>query len=121
MSHLPRDCAYQAFGQRGQAGIAHATWAQTRTWVERLGDRVLVAKGDVERRAAIPTHLRRETTRFGHGRQDYFHDIVQIFHLADDDVSAVRLLVSSSRAYLKPGGVVFTMLYTHIIRRGWIA
>jgi len=72
----------QTFCQRVQAGLAHATFAQQRTLVELLVDRVLVANGDVEIRYAIPTHPRSETTRFCHLRKDYFHDIVQILHLA---------------------------------------
>jgi site-specific DNA recombinase len=45
-----------AFCQRVQAGLAQATFAQQRTLVELLIDRVLVADGDVEIRYAIPTH-----------------------------------------------------------------
>jgi site-specific DNA recombinase len=66
----------EAFCQRVQAGLAHATFAQKRTLVELLIDRVLVANGDVEIRYALPTHPRSETTRFCHLRQDYFHDVV---------------------------------------------
>ena len=43
-----------AFCQRVQTGLAHATFAQQRTLVELLIDRVLVANGDVEIRYAIP-------------------------------------------------------------------
>jgi site-specific DNA recombinase len=65
-----------AFCQRVQAGLTHATFAQQRTLVELLIDRVLVANGEVEIRYALPTHPRGETTRFCHLRQDYFHEIV---------------------------------------------
>jgi site-specific DNA recombinase len=65
-----------AFCQRVQAGLAHATFAQKRTLVELLIDRVLVANGEVEIRYALPTHPRSETTRFCHLRQDYFHHII---------------------------------------------
>jgi site-specific DNA recombinase len=68
----------QAFGQRVQAGLAQATFAQKRTLVELLVDGVLVANGDVEIRYAIPTHPRSEITPFCHLRKDYFHDIVEI-------------------------------------------
>jgi hypothetical protein len=78
-----------AFCQRVQAGLANATFEQQRTLVELLIDRVLVANGDVEIRYAIPTHPRSETTRFCHLRKDYFHHIIQMFHLADDDRGAV--------------------------------
>src|SRR5262249_17093672 len=83
-----------AFCQRVQAGLAQATFAQKRTLVELLIDRVLVANGDVEIRYAIPTHPRSETTRFCHLRKDYFHDVVEVFHLADGDVRAVFFVVA---------------------------
>jgi site-specific DNA recombinase len=51
-----------AFCQRVPAGLAHATFAQKRTLVELLIDRVLVANGNVEIRYAIPTHPRGQTT-----------------------------------------------------------
>jgi len=66
-----------AFCQRVQAGLAQATFAQQRTLVELLIDRVLVADGDVEIRYAIPTHPRGEMTRFGQLRKDYFHQIIE--------------------------------------------
>ena len=66
-----------AFCQRVQAGLATATFAQKRTLVELLIDRVLVANGEVEIRYALPTHPRSETTRFCHVRQDYFPVILQ--------------------------------------------
>jgi hypothetical protein len=61
-----------AFCQRVQAGLAQATFAQRRTLVELLIDRVLVANGDVEIRYAIPTHPRGEMTRFCQLRKDYW-------------------------------------------------
>jgi site-specific DNA recombinase len=66
----------QAFCQRVQGGLAQATFAQKRTLVELLVDRVLVANGDVEIRYAIPTHPRGESTRFCQLRKDYFYNIV---------------------------------------------
>jgi len=57
-----------AFCQRVQVGLAQATFAQKRTLVELLIDRVVVANGDVEIRYAIPTHPRGEMTRFCHLR-----------------------------------------------------
>jgi site-specific DNA recombinase len=48
------------FCQRVQAGLATATFAQKRTWVELLIDRVLVANGEVEIRYVLPTHPRSE-------------------------------------------------------------
>jgi site-specific DNA recombinase len=60
------------FCQRVQSGLAEATFAQKRTLVELLIDRVLVANGDVEIRYAIPTAPRGETTHFCQLRKDYF-------------------------------------------------
>jgi hypothetical protein len=62
----------EVFCQRVQSGLAEATFAQKRTLVELLIDRVLVANGDVEIRYVIPTHPRSETTRFCQLRKDYF-------------------------------------------------
>jgi hypothetical protein len=70
-----------AFCQRVQAGLAQATFAQKRTLVELLIDRVLVANGDGEIRYAIPTHPRGEMTRFCQLRKDYFYRIIQILAL----------------------------------------
>jgi len=42
------------FGQRGQVGVAQATFAPTRTVVALRMDLVFVAHGDVELRDAIP-------------------------------------------------------------------
>jgi len=64
-----------AFCQRVQTGLAHATFAQQRTLVELLIDRVLVANGDVAIRYAIPTHPRGEMTRFCQLRKDYFNEL----------------------------------------------
>jgi site-specific DNA recombinase len=83
-----------AFCQRVRAGLAQATFAHKRTLVELLIDRVLVANGDVEIRYAIPTHPRGEMTRFCQLRQDYFHKIVEVLHLADDDRRAMFFVVS---------------------------
>src|SRR4030095_7709950 len=51
---------------------AQATFAQKRTLVELLIDRVLVDNGDVEIRYVITTTPRRETTRFYQLRKDDF-------------------------------------------------
>ena len=83
-----------AFCQRVQTGLAHATFEQQRTLVELLVDRVLVANGDVEIRYVIPTHPRGEMTRFCQLRKDYFHDIVEVFHLADCNGGAILLIVT---------------------------
>jgi hypothetical protein len=82
-----------AFCQRVQAGLANATFEQQRTLVELLIDRVLVANGDVEIRSAIATHPRSETTRVCQVRKDYFHHIIEVLHLANDDRRAVHLVV----------------------------
>jgi site-specific DNA recombinase len=83
----------QAFCQRVQAGLAQATFAQKRTLVEVLVDRVLVVNGNVEIRYAIPTHPRSETTRFCHVRKDYFHDIIEILHLPDGDGGTMLVII----------------------------
>jgi site-specific DNA recombinase len=62
----------EAFCQRVRSGLAQATFAQKRTLVELLIDRVLVDNGDVEIRYVIPTSPRGETTRFYQLRKDYF-------------------------------------------------
>jgi hypothetical protein len=62
----------EAFCQRVRSGLAEATFAQKRTLVELLIDRVLVDNGDVEIRYVIPTSPRGETTRFYQLRKDYF-------------------------------------------------
>jgi site-specific DNA recombinase len=72
-----------AFCQRVQAGLAQATFAQKRTLMELLIDRVLVANGDVEIRHAIPTHPRGEMTRFCQLGKGYFYYVVQIFALPE--------------------------------------
>jgi site-specific DNA recombinase len=82
-----------AFCQRVRAGLANATFAQQRTLVELLIDRVLVANGEVEIRYALPTHPRSETTRFCHLRKDYFDDVIEILNLADFDHRPVLLVV----------------------------
>jgi site-specific DNA recombinase len=62
----------EAFCQRVRSGLTHATFAQKRTLVELLIDRVLVDNDDVEIRYVIPTTPRGETTRFYQLRKDYF-------------------------------------------------
>jgi len=83
-----------AFCQRVRTGLAHTTFEQQRTLVELLIDRVLVAHGDVEIRYVIPTHPRGEMTRCCQWRKDYFHNVGEILDLADDDRSAVFLVVA---------------------------
>jgi site-specific DNA recombinase len=89
-----------AFCQRVRTGLAHTTFEQQRTLVELLIDRVLVANGDVEIRYVIPTHPRGETTRFCQLRKDYFHDVIEIFDLADGDGRAVLLVVALDGRFL---------------------
>jgi site-specific DNA recombinase len=62
----------EAFCQRVRSGLAQATFAQKRTLVELLIDRVLVDSGDVGIRYVIPTSPQGETTRFYQLRKDYF-------------------------------------------------
>src|SRR5262249_51351139 len=62
----------EAFCQRVQSGLAEAAFAQKRTLVELLIDRVLVDNGDVEIRYVITTPPHGETTRFYQLRKDYF-------------------------------------------------
>jgi site-specific DNA recombinase len=62
----------EAFCQRAREGLATATFAQKRTLVELLIDRVLVTNGEVEIRYVFPTHPRSEKTRYCHLRKDYF-------------------------------------------------
>jgi site-specific DNA recombinase len=62
----------EEFCQRVRSGLAQATFAQKRTLVELLIDRVLVDNGDVEIRYVIPTSPHGETTRFYQLRKDYF-------------------------------------------------
>ena len=62
----------EASGQRVQAGLAEATFAQKRQLVELLIDRVVVTDDEVETRYVVPTSSRGEHTRFCHLRLDYF-------------------------------------------------
>jgi len=71
------------FCQRIQTGLAKASFAQKRTLVELLVDRVLVINDQVEIRYVVPTHSRSETTRFCHLRKDYFHHVVPVFATTD--------------------------------------
>ncbi|MGI8746419.1 MAG: hypothetical protein ACR2NN_28345 [Bryobacteraceae bacterium] len=66
------------FCRRVQIGLANASFAQKRTLVELLVDRVLVINDQEEIPYVVPTHSRGETTRFCHLRKDYFDDIVQV-------------------------------------------
>jgi site-specific DNA recombinase len=54
----------EEFCQRVRSGLVEATFAQKRTLVELLIDRVLVDNGDVEIWYVIPTSPHGETTRF---------------------------------------------------------
>ena len=89
-----------AFCQRVRTGLAHMTFAQQRTLVELLIDRVLVANGDVEIRYAIPTHPRGEMTRFCQLRKDYFYNIIQVFDLPDGDGRAMLLVIAFDRGFI---------------------
>ena len=62
-----------AFCQRVRTGLTHATFAQKRTLVELLIDRVVVTNDEVEIRYVIPTSPAGEYTRFCHLRKDYFN------------------------------------------------
>ena len=68
------------FCRRIQTGLTNASFAQKRTLVELLVDRVLVINDQVEIRYLVPTHARAETTRFCHLRKDYFEYVVEIAH-----------------------------------------
>jgi len=67
-----RAASMEDFCQRIQTGLTNARFAQKRTLVELLIDRVLVTNDEVEIRYVVPTHSRSETTRFCHLRKDYF-------------------------------------------------
>jgi site-specific DNA recombinase len=69
----------EEFCQRVRSGLAEATFAQKRTLVELLIDRVLVDNGDVEIRYVIPTSPHGETTRFYQLRKDYFNSFLDTF------------------------------------------
>jgi site-specific DNA recombinase len=90
----------EAFCQRIRTGLAEATFEQKRTLVELLIDRVLVANGDIEIRYVIPTAPRGETSRFCQLRKDYFHDIIEILGLADDDRGAVGFIIALDRRFV---------------------
>jgi site-specific DNA recombinase len=93
----------EAFCQRVQASLTHATFEQKRRLVELLIDRVIVTDEDVEIRYVIPTHPRSEHVRFCQLRKDYFDDVVQILHLPDDDwvpCSLLSRLMAASLASL---------------------
>ena len=62
----------EAFCQRIQQGLEHATFAQRRQLVELLIDRVIVDDGQVEIRYVIPTSEAGAQTHFCHLRTDYF-------------------------------------------------
>ena len=64
--------AITTFCQRVRTGLTHATFAQKRTLVELLIDRVVVTNDEVEIRYVIPTRPAGEHTRFCHLRKDYF-------------------------------------------------
>lgn len=64
-----------AFCQRVRTGLTHATFAQKRTLVELLIDRVVVTHDEVEIRYVIPTSPAGEHTRFCHLRKDYLDEV----------------------------------------------
>jgi site-specific DNA recombinase len=84
----------EAFCQRVQASLTNATFEQKRRLVELLIDRVIVTDEDVEIRYVIPTHPRREHVRFCQWRKDYFHNIIQIFDLADRNRRPMFLVIA---------------------------
>jgi site-specific DNA recombinase len=61
----------EAFCQRVQQGLSHATFEQRRSLVELLIDRVIVTDGEVEIRYVMPTDRTSEQVRFCHLRLDY--------------------------------------------------
>jgi site-specific DNA recombinase len=63
--------AITAFCQRVRTGLTHATFAQKRTLVELLIDRVVVTNDEVEIRYVILISTAGEHTRFCHLRKDY--------------------------------------------------
>jgi site-specific DNA recombinase len=65
----------EAFCQRVQQGLAHATFDQKRELVELLIDRVIVDDAQVEIRYVIPTTEASTHVRFCHLRKDYFDGI----------------------------------------------
>jgi site-specific DNA recombinase len=67
ISHMA--ASIEDFCQRIQTGLTKASFAQKRTLVELLIDRVLVTNDEVEIRYVVPTHARSETTRFCHLRK----------------------------------------------------
>ena len=64
---------------------------------ELLIDRVVVTDGEVEIRSVIPTQPNSEHVRFCQLRKDYFDNIIEVFHLADDDRRAVLFVVTADR------------------------
>jgi hypothetical protein len=78
-----------AFCQRVQAGIANATFAPKRCVVAWLIDRIVFTHATVTIRDVRPQPPRTVPVHFCPCRQDYFHDIIQILHLADGDPGAV--------------------------------
>ena len=65
----------EAFCQRIQSGLDHATFEQRRQLVELLIDRVIVTESDVEIHYVIPTAPASEHVRFCHLRTDYRHHL----------------------------------------------
>lgn len=65
----------EAFCQRIQRGLDHATFEQRRQLVELLIDRVIVTEDEVEIRYVIPTIPASEHVRFCHLRTDYRHHL----------------------------------------------
>jgi hypothetical protein len=76
------------------------TFEQPRTLVERLIDRGLVANGAVEIRDAIPTHPRGARTRCCQWRQDDFHHVGELLHLADRDRGTMLLVVARDGGFM---------------------
>ena len=63
----------EAFRERVQRGLTHATFEQRRQLVLLLINRVVVTDAEVEIRYVLPTSPESEHVRFCHLRKDYFH------------------------------------------------
>jgi site-specific DNA recombinase len=70
----------EAFCAQVRAGLDTATFAQRRTLVELLIDRVIVTDGQVEIRYVIPTSPEGPHYPFCHLRKDYFHQHAAVIH-----------------------------------------
>ena len=92
----------EAFCQRVRSGLAQATFAQKRTLVELLIDRVLVDNGDVEIRYVIPTSPRGELSRFYQLRKDYFQ-VPFVAWLGASTLQPIRVVLPKLQTPLADG------------------